>query len=116
MKQVNEKDLLGRRIRALRNARGWTQEKLGVEAGISYKYIGEIERGQQNPSFDTLVKIAAAVKVDLPELFRFEQETLDKNVVEGRISQIVKALPDEDLRRLHIVLHALYPISGRCEK
>lgn len=112
-KQENEKALLGRRIRCLRTAKGWTQEKLGVESGISYKYIGEIERGQQNPSFDTLVKIAAAVKVDLPELFRFEHETFDKNAVEGRISQIVKTLPDEDLRRLHMVLLTLYPISGK---
>ncbi len=112
-KRENDRVLLGRRIRSLRNAKEWTQEKLGTESGISYKFLGEIERGQQNPSFDTLVKIATALKVDLPELFRFEQETLDKNVAEGRISQIVKTLPDEDLRRLHMILITLYPISGK---
>lgn len=108
-KRDTEKVLLGRRIRSLRTAKGWTQEKLGEMSGMSYKFIGEIERGQQNPSFDTLVKIAAALKVDLPELFRFEQETVDKNVVENRIGQIVKHLPEEDLRRLHMVLLTLYP-------
>jgi len=111
MKQVNEKDLLGRRIRALRNARGWTQEELGGKSGISYKFIGEVERGQQNPSFETLVKIAAALRVALPDLFRFEQETLDKKVIESRINQIVKTLADEDIRRLHMVLLSLYPIQ-----
>lgn len=110
-KQENEKALLGRRIRALRNAKGWTQEKLGAEAEISYKFVGEIERGLQNPSFETLVKIAAALKVALPELFRFEQETLDKKSIESRISQIIKNLSDEDIRQLHMVLSVLYPIK-----
>ena len=111
MKQENEKEVLGRRIRALRNAKGWTQEELGGESGISYKFIGEIERGQQNPSFETLVKIAAALRVALPDLFRFEQETLDKKAIESRINQIVKTLADEDIRRLHMVLLSLYPIQ-----
>ena len=108
-KQENEKVLLGRRIRSLRNAKGWTQEKLGVESGISYKFIGEIERGLQNPSFETLVKIAAAIRVALPDLFRFEQESLDKKAIESRISQIVKTLTDDDIRRLHMLLSSLYP-------
>jgi transcriptional regulator with XRE-family HTH domain len=110
-KQENEKALLGRRIRALRNAKKWTQEKLGGESGISYKFIGEIERGLQNPSFETLVKIAAALRVALPELFRFEQETLDKKAIESRINQIVKTLPDENIRQLHMVLLSLYPFK-----
>lgn len=62
-----------------------------------------------NPSLDTLVKIAAALKVDLPELFRFEQETVDKTAVKERIGRIVKALSEEDLRRLFMVLRVLYP-------
>lgn len=108
-KRETEKVLLGRRIRSLRIAKGWTQEKLGEASGMSYKFLGEIERGQQNPSFDILVKIASALKVNLAELFRFEQETVDKHVVEGKIDQIVKGLPEEDLRRLHMVLRTLYP-------
>jgi transcriptional regulator with XRE-family HTH domain len=110
-KQEDEKVLLGRRIRSLRSAKEWTQEKLGGESEISYKFIGEIERGLQNPSFETLVKIAAALRVALPELFHFEQETLDKKAIESRISQIVKTLPDDDIRQLHMVLSSLYPIK-----
>lgn len=110
-KQENEKVLLGRRIRALRNAKGWTQEKLGAASEISYKFIGEVERGVQNPSFETLVKIAAALKVALPELFRFEQETFDKKSIENRLSQIIKNLSDEDMRQLYMILSSLHPIK-----
>lgn len=110
-KREKEKVLLGRRIHFLRTAKGWTQEKLGAESGISYKFLGEIERGQKNPSFEILVKIAVALKVDIPEMFRFEQETVDKNAIKDRIIRIVKTLPDDDLRRLYIVLLTLYPIQ-----
>ena len=110
-KQIeNERLLLGRRIRSLRNIKGWTQEELGSHADLSYKFIGEIERGQQNPSLATIIKIAAAMKVELLELFRFEQETVDKIAMENRIGRIMKTLPDEDMRRLLMVLRVLYPV------
>ena len=59
----NEKILLGLRIRSLRIAKGWTQQELGSQADINYKFLGEIERGRQNPSFNILIKIAAALRV-----------------------------------------------------
>jgi len=103
--------LLGRRIRSLRNTRGWTQEQLGAEAGINYKFLGEIERGQQNPSFNVLIKIADALGVDLMELFRLESEISDRKEIEKRIRQIVKALPNEELSRVLLLLRAFYPIQ-----
>jgi transcriptional regulator with XRE-family HTH domain len=86
--------LLGRRIRSLRTQKGWTQQELGEQADINYKFLGEIERGQQNPSFGILTKIASALKVDLPELFRFEHESIDRNEIENRIARILKDIPD----------------------
>lgn len=102
--------LLGRRIRSLRIQKGWTQQELGEKADINYKFLGEIERGQQNPSFVILAKIANALGVDLPELFRFEHEISDRKEIETRITQILKKLPAEDLSRTLLVLRALYPI------
>ncbi|MBI4680030.1 MAG: helix-turn-helix transcriptional regulator [Nitrospirae bacterium] len=31
----------------------FTQEELGEKAGLSYKFVGEIERGEVNPSLDS---------------------------------------------------------------
>ena len=107
-----EKALLGRRIRSLRNTKGWTQQELGEHAEVNYKFVGEIERGQQNPSFAILVKIASALGVELPELFHFEQETLDRKKVEAEISQTLNSLPDEDLNRILSLLRVLYPFGG----
>ena len=103
--------LLGRRIRSLRNEKKWTLEKLGEIANTNHKHIGEIERGLQNASFAVLVKIAAALGVELPELFRLEHESLNRKYVEIQIKQILQSIPDVDLNRLFLVLRLLYPVG-----
>jgi len=104
------KILLGWRIRSLRNMKGWTQQELGEQADVNYKFIGEIERGRQNPSFAVLVKIAGALGVDLQELCKFEGADLNRKNIEEHIVRIVKSLPDEDLSRMLSVLRELYPL------
>ena len=108
--KVDVKALLGCRIRSLRNMKGWTQQELGEQADVNYKFVGEIERGQQNPSFAVLVKIAAALEVELPELFRFESEQLSRKEVEREIARIVKSVPGQDLSQILSVLRVLYPV------
>lgn len=60
----NPQDLkkLGKKIRVLRQALGISQETLADEAGIERSYMGAIERGERNPSFDKLGNIAKALK------------------------------------------------------
>ena len=106
----NSRILLGQRIRTLRRLKGWTQQELGDEADVNYKFIGEIERSRQNPSFMILEKIATALGVDLYELFRFEQEFQNRNIVEASLLNILKKMPEEDLKKFHLILHTLYPI------
>ncbi len=60
---------VARRLIDLRTARGWSQEELGAKAGLSYKFIGEVERSQKSPSLDSLGRIAAGLGVDILELF-----------------------------------------------
>jgi len=60
---------LGKRIRALRQAKGWTQEELAGTAGLHPTYIGGIERGERNLSFDNLLKIAHALREPLSSLY-----------------------------------------------
>lgn len=65
---------LGRRIRLVRRAKGFTQEELGEKAGLSYKFVGQIERGEVNSSLDSLVSIAAALGVKVADLFPTETD------------------------------------------
>jgi transcriptional regulator with XRE-family HTH domain len=49
---------LGTRIQTLRHDRQLTQEQLATRAGISQKYLSELERGEKAPSWGTLVALA----------------------------------------------------------
>lgn len=60
---------VGARVRALRRGRRWTQEQLAERAGLSYKFVGEIERGRGNPTIETLARLAQALGVDTGQLF-----------------------------------------------
>lgn len=109
--ELNLKLLLGKRIRSLRVARGWTQQDLGEKAGISYKFIGEIERGKQNPSFSILAKISDALDIELKELFRFSNEIPTRKELEKEVERILKIMTDDELRHILLLIQAIYPFK-----
>jgi transcriptional regulator with XRE-family HTH domain len=59
----------GERIRTIRKIKGLTQEELAERADLSDKFIGEIERGEVNPSLDSLYKISQGLEINIIELF-----------------------------------------------
>ena len=68
------KDRLGNRIKYLRNEKKWSQEELGEKAGLTYKYIGQIERAEVSPSLETLEKLAKAFAMPVNKLLDFERK------------------------------------------
>lgn len=55
----------------IRKEKGWSQEKLAVESGISYNTIIKIERGGiKNPKIETVIKLAGALGVTLDQLVK----------------------------------------------
>jgi transcriptional regulator with XRE-family HTH domain len=60
---------LGTRIRDLRDAKGWSQERLAQAAYLDRSYLAGIERGLRNPSVRSLLKIANALRVQMRDLF-----------------------------------------------
>jgi transcriptional regulator with XRE-family HTH domain len=55
-------------LRRLRVKRALSQEALAVDAGVDRSYVGRIERGIENPTVETLDKLAAALQVAAAEL------------------------------------------------
>ena len=61
---------LGRAIRRTRLRQHISQEELGFRAGLHRTYVGGIERGEKNPSFENLMRIAHALSVPASDLLR----------------------------------------------
>jgi transcriptional regulator with XRE-family HTH domain len=58
----------GKRVRELREARGWTQERLAEAAEINWLQVGHIERGASDPKLSTIRKLANALDVKIAKL------------------------------------------------
>jgi len=69
---TNVRGQLGARLKQLRRARRFTQEQLAERAGLSYKFIGEVERGRGNPTLTTLLNLSDALGVGLGDLLGLE--------------------------------------------
>ncbi|HST68158.1 MAG TPA: helix-turn-helix transcriptional regulator [Solirubrobacterales bacterium] len=65
---------LGEAIRRLRLERGLSQEHLAERAGTDLTQIGGIERGVRNPSYTTLVRLAAALETSVGEIATLADE------------------------------------------
>lgn len=68
--ESNIRVALGKRIRRVRSAEGFTQESLADTVGLHRTHIGNIERGEKGVSVGNAAKIARALKVSLSELFK----------------------------------------------
>jgi transcriptional regulator with XRE-family HTH domain len=96
---------VGARLKHLRQARKLTQEQLAEAAGLSYKFIGEIERGIGNPTLTTLEALSLALEVSLSDLVSDEGRP-------DRVSARDATLVREALDSIEAVLAKRTPPAG----
>lgn len=88
---------VGRRLQTARRSRGLTQTALAEMAGLTPKYVSNIECGFKTPKLDTFVTIANALRCNADPLLC---DVLDVAVGQesGLISQKLSSLPVEQQR------------------
>lgn len=59
---------LGEAIRSTRSQASLSQEQLALRCGLDRTYVGGIERGERNPSYASLLRVADALDVPLSAL------------------------------------------------
>jgi transcriptional regulator with XRE-family HTH domain len=67
-KRNEDTKILGRNIRQARLAKGWSQEILAFHCNLDRSYVGSLERGERNPAFKTLRRVAKALEVSVTSL------------------------------------------------
>jgi len=90
-----------------------TQQQLAKLADLSYKYVGEIERAEKNPSIGVLNRIANAIEIDLLELLEFEplseptKQEKARNALIVKLNRQIKNLKPEDLEKHSKIIRIL---------
>jgi transcriptional regulator with XRE-family HTH domain len=65
---------LGRTVRRARRELELSQEALAAIAGMGAKHLGEIERGNHDPRFTTILKLARALDLRPGELLALSED------------------------------------------
>jgi transcriptional regulator with XRE-family HTH domain len=60
---------LGLRIRELRTEQGYSQEGFADKCGVHRTFMGTIERGESNLSFQNIARVSSTLGVSLAVLF-----------------------------------------------
>jgi quercetin dioxygenase-like cupin family protein len=67
---------IGRRLRSARQERGLTLRQVAKSSGLTAAFISQLERGDTSASVSSLVKIAAALGIEVTSLFEKPSSTL----------------------------------------
>ena len=62
-------DAFAVQLKKVRTQKGFTQDQLAFESGLSLSQIARIETAKINPTLSTIFAIARAMEVSLSELF-----------------------------------------------
>ena len=62
---ITNNEAIGRRLRKQRLTLQLTQEQLAEKAGISFSFLGHIERGTRIASVETLARLSKALELDM---------------------------------------------------
>lgn len=65
--------MLSDNIKRFRKNKGYSQEKLAEEAGVSLRTVQRLENGETDPTGDTLTRIAKALEITPDDLLEWEQ-------------------------------------------
>lgn len=74
-------ETIGMKVLQARKMRNYSQEKLGEKAGISQQHLSRIENDDICPSMDTLLNIAAALKVSVNTLTDEEMLVVEEKCI-----------------------------------
>ena len=87
MNNINNKKLLGKRIKELRKSKGLTQEQLAELINIETSSLSGIESGRHFPSLPTLERISIQLNVEIKNFFDYNhiksKEEIKKEIIEN---------------------------------
>ena len=100
---MGKREGLAKKLKTLREDRGWSQAKLAMLSGVTRSHISVIELGRiKNPRSDVLIKLAQAVKVPVGEFF-----AAAGYIGEAKSTYDYKETPEQVLENIKSEVHRL---------
>ena len=100
-----DKSVLGQKLRAARQEKGYTQYALAKIADIGNVYMGEVERGLKMPSLNVFIKLIEALDVSADYILR-DELTSGREYIFDEITQKMKNLTPKQRKTAIDILDA----------
>lgn len=96
---------IGKRIRIMRKAKGYTQQTLAEAVGISPTYLSEIERGVRIPRIEKLVLIINVLQCSADDIF-LDVIHYGRKVKASKLETKIEKLPEHCQVQLLAIIEA----------
>ena len=100
---------IGLRIRALREANGYTREAFATRINISTKFLYEVESGKKGFSAETLYKISRALSTSSDYIMSGNKH--DK--IPEKILDILEGFSPDQMPKVHAILKSALEINTK---
>ncbi len=107
---MDNKKLLGKRIKEIRKLKNYTQEELAEMINLETSSLSGIESGRFFPSLHVLDKLSQTLDVELVEFFKFSTVDIPKNLDE----EIIKIITSQKVQNkvlIYKLLNTLFPTA-----
>ncbi|WP_458407190.1 helix-turn-helix domain-containing protein [Anaerotignum sp.] len=104
------------RLKELRKSRNISQQKLGAYLNYGYTAIANYESGRNEPSFDTLMKIAVFFDVTVDYLIGLSDEPMIMNTIsisETRLLEMYRKLNEENKQIIMEMVGIIFEKRGK---
>ena len=91
---------IAERLKKSRNAKNLSVYKLSQISGVSETHIRDLERGDRNPSFDSLSRLVKPLGLSLAEMFRDSEDVSYLNSKERELVECYRMLSDDKAEKL----------------
>jgi transcriptional regulator with XRE-family HTH domain len=97
----NINELFGANCKALRERKGFTQDKVAEGSELSLSYLSMLEQGKANPTLATVEKLAKGLDVDVVDVLSFAHSQTTSREIRERLLQIVQNADSKTLAGLY---------------
>ena len=98
---------IAERLKKARTAKNLSVYKLSQISGVSETHIRDLERGDRNPSFDTLSRLVKPLGLSLADLFKESEDVSYLSNDEKELVECYRMLSDDKAEKLLQFLKAL---------
>lgn len=95
---------IGRRLRELREQAHLSQEQAALAANITPAYLGQLERGEKNPTVMTVEKLCDVFRLSLSEFFSDHEYRAAEDATENKVIALMGGRSEKEKNEIYRLL------------